>query len=142
MAELHVVSALRDKRAELSGEVRSLEAKIGECRVNLQHVDATLRLFDPEIQPASIRPRQKRTRNEWFGHGECVRMVYDILRDAPAPLPTADIADRLIRTKGIPAEDRSTRALIAKTVLGSLNRAGDTIERVTQGGVVCWQVAA
>jgi hypothetical protein len=69
-------------------------------------------------------------------------MVYDILRDASAPLPTADIADRLIQAKGIPVEDRSTRALITKTVLGSLNRASDTIERVTQGGVVCWKVAA
>ncbi len=142
MGEPHVISALRDKRAELSGLIRDLEKRIGQHRADLQHLDATLRIFDPECQPASIRPRQQRTRNEWFEHGECVRLVCDILRDAPAPMATTDIALRLIESKGISAGDERSRALVQKTVLGSLNRAGGTVERMVVDGLVCWRVAA
>jgi len=142
MGEPHVISALRDKRAELSGLIRDLEKKIGQHRADLVHLDATMRIFDPESQPEAIRPRQQRTRNEWFDHGECVRLVCDILRDAPAPMATANIASRLIAQKGIPAGDERSRALVQKTVLGSLNRADGMVEKMVVDGLVCWRVAA
>lgn len=34
MAETHVLSALRDKRAELSGLIRDIEKQIGQHRVD------------------------------------------------------------------------------------------------------------
>ena len=46
MAELHVVSALRNKRAELAGIVGQLEQQLTRQRTNLAHLDATMRLFD------------------------------------------------------------------------------------------------
>jgi hypothetical protein len=142
MGEPHVISTLRDKRAELSGLIRDLERKIGQHRADLLHLDATMRIFAPECQPESTRARQQRTRNGWFEHGECVRLVCDILRDAPAPMATGDIASRLIERKGIPAGDERSRALVQKTILGSLNRAGGTVERMVVDGLVCWRVAA
>ena len=48
MAELHVVSALRNKRAELAGMVGQLEQQLARQRTNLAHLDATMRLFDPD----------------------------------------------------------------------------------------------
>jgi hypothetical protein len=48
MAEPHVVAALKDKRAELSGSIADLEKRIGQHRADLLHVDAVLRLFAPE----------------------------------------------------------------------------------------------
>jgi hypothetical protein len=45
MAELHVVSALRDKRSELAGTVRQLEQQLAQQRTNLAHLDATMQLF-------------------------------------------------------------------------------------------------
>jgi hypothetical protein len=51
MAELHVVSALRNKRAELAGVVRQLEQQLAQQRTNLAHLDATMQLFDPDIRP-------------------------------------------------------------------------------------------
>ena len=79
---------MRDKRAELSGTIRALEAKIGQHRANLMHLDATLRLFAPEIDPGSISPKRPKARNEWFRHGECLRLIYDVLRDSAAPINT------------------------------------------------------
>ena len=62
MAELHVVSALRNKRAELAGMVGQLEQQLARQRTNLAHLDATMRLFDPEIRPQEIRAKQRRAR--------------------------------------------------------------------------------
>jgi len=142
MAESHVISALRDKRAELSGLIRALEAKIGHHRVELVHLDATIRLFAPEMDPNAIQPRRPVVRNDWFAPGQCIRLIYDFLRDAPAPVATAEIARRLMESTGIPLGDERTRALVHKTVLGSLNRAGGGLEKQVIDGTVCWRAAA
>ena len=63
MAELHVIGALRNKRAELAGMLRQLEQQLEQQRANLAHVDATMRLFDPDIRPNDLHPRQPRERN-------------------------------------------------------------------------------
>ena len=140
MAEQHVIRALRDKRSELAGLVKGLEQKLGEHRTTLTHLDATLRLFDPQIRPEEIRPRQPRTRSVWFRPGECLRLIYDVLRDAPEPLTAREIADRIVGMKGMASGDERSCALIQKVVLGSLNRARNTIERVETAGVVRWRV--
>jgi hypothetical protein len=140
MAELHVVSALRNKRAELAGTVRQLEQQLTQQRTNLAHLDATMRLFDPGIRPQEIRPRQQRARSAWFRQGECLRLIYDELRNAPHSVTTRELAERIMRAKAIPATDDHRRELIQKTVLGSLNRAKETIARVETAGVVSWQL--
>ena len=141
MAEAHVIVALRDKRSALAGMVNRLEQELVEHRTNLAHLDATMRLFDPDIRPEKIRPRRLRDRNAWFRPGECLRLIYDVLRDAPKPLTTRELAERIMDAKAIPAADDRQRALIQKTILGSLNRAKETIERTETAGVVKWRVS-
>ena len=86
MAEADVICALRDKRSELAGMVNHLEQELVERRASLTHLDATMRLFDPDLRPEEIRPRRLRDRNAWFRPGECLRLIYDVLRHAPKPL--------------------------------------------------------
>jgi hypothetical protein len=140
MAELHVVSALRNKRAELAGMVGQLEQQLARQRTNLAHLDATMRLFDPDIRPQEIRAKQQRARSAWFRKGECLRRIYDELRNAAQPLTTRDLAERIMRAKAVPAGDDRSGELIQKTVLGSLNRAKETIARVEAAGVVSWRL--
>ena len=63
-----------------------------------------------------------------------------VLRDAPQPLATRELAERVMAARGTPAADKRTRALIQKTVLASLSRAKGTIERTEVAGVVSWRV--
>jgi hypothetical protein len=63
MAEPHVIGALRNKRSELAGMVNQLEQRLVRYRADLTHLDATMRLFDPDIQPEGIRPRRQRARS-------------------------------------------------------------------------------
>ena len=127
MAELHVVGALRNKRAELAGVVGQLEKQLIQQRMNLTHLDATMRLFDPQVRPSEIRPKQQRERSAWFRPGECLRLIYDQLRDAAQPMTTRELAERIMRVKAIPAAEDHHRELVQKTLLGSLNRAKETI---------------
>jgi hypothetical protein len=140
VAQSHIIGALSNKRAELAGIVRQLEQQLVRQRASLVHLDATMRLFDPEIQPKDIRPKQQRTRNAWFRPGECLRLIYDQLREATQPLTMRDLAERIMRLKAMPAADDQRRVLVQKTLLGSLNRAKQTIARVETAGVVRWQL--
>ena len=102
-------------------------------------------MFDPEIRPQEIRPQEirakrQRARSAWFRQGECLRRIHDELRNAAQPLTTRDLAERLMRAKAVPASDERSRELIQKTVLGSLNRAKETIARVEVAGVVSWRL--
>ncbi len=55
MSEPHVLSALHNKRSELAGILKQLEERLAKHRADLMHVDATMRLFDPDIRPKEIR---------------------------------------------------------------------------------------
>jgi hypothetical protein len=54
MAESHVVSALVSKRAEIAGLIARTEQQLGQFRADLVHLDATLRLFAPGLEPKTI----------------------------------------------------------------------------------------
>src|ERR1700712_6073401 len=97
-----------------------------------------MRLFDATIRPQDIRPRQPRERNAWFRPGECLRLIYDELREAPQPVTTRELAERIMRVKAIPAADNDRRERVQKTLLASLNRAKKTIARVETPGAARW----
>jgi hypothetical protein len=140
MAELHVIGALRNKRAELAGVVSQLERQLSRQRADLTHLDATLRLFDPTIRLSEIRPRRHYVRNTWFHHGECLRLIYDVLRAAGQPVTTRELAERIMQIKAIPAAEARTRDLVQRTLLASLNRAKETIARTEVSGVIAWRL--
>ena len=141
MAELHVVAALKDKRAELSGSIADLEKRIGQHRADLLHVDAVLRLFAPEIEPATIPPRAVRRPNSWFRPGELARLVLEVLRTALMALTVREITAQIMERRELDPQDARTAELLRKLVSNALNRqAADLIERIQDGAVVRWQV--
>ncbi len=132
---------MREKHSELSGALSRLEQQLAQHRGSLAHLDATMRLFDPDMLSQDTDPVPQRGQVSWSGPGECRRLIYDVLRDAPQPLATRELAKRVMAAKGIPAvDDHRTRALIQKTVLASLSRAKGMIEQTEVDGVVSWQV--
>ena len=141
MAEPHVVAALKDKRAELSGGIADLEKRIGQHRADLLHVDGVLRLFAPEFEPATILPRAVRRPNSWFKPGELARLVLDVLRTATAPLSIREITTQIMERRRLDPQDGRTAELLRKLVRNAVNRqAADLVERVEDGTLVRWRV--
>jgi len=140
MAEPHVVDALRGKQSELSGIVSHLEQQIVQHRASLVHLDAAMRLFDPDLVLEGSGSRQQRPRSVWFHPGECLRLIHDVLREAPQPMTTRALIEQVMSMKAITTTDERSCALVQKTVLGLLSRAKATIQRVEIAGVVSWRI--
>ena len=142
MADPHVISALRAKRAEVAGLIDSLERLLAQHRADLMHLDGVLRLYQPDRDPEAIRPRQVRGRNRYFGRGELSRLCRELFRDAPGPLSVADLVAAVIAAKGFDAGDRVLRDRIddlVKAALGPMRRSG-SVEKMGQGRGVRWRL--
>jgi hypothetical protein len=135
MADLHVISALGGKRAELAGLIDSLEGQIAQCRADLVRLDSVLRLYQPKRDRTEIRPKRSVHRNRCFGSGELARLCLDAFRNAVGPLPVSDIVERVITAKGFDTGDRVLQAAISELVKATLApmRRRRTIEKIGQG---------
>ena len=105
MTETHVVSALKAKRAEISGYIRELEKKATAWRSHLAHIDATIKIFAPGTEPELIPPRRTYRRSGYFQRGEFARLCLDELRKANGPVSTADLAKGIMAAKKLPPDD-------------------------------------
>src|SRR5437763_15231367 len=77
------VNALRNMRAKIAGEIAMHEGEVRQRRADLVHIDAVLRLFDPDTDPEGLPVRKVYTRRmAYFGKGETTRRVYDALTEA------------------------------------------------------------
>jgi hypothetical protein len=112
MVEPHVISALRLKRAEISGHIHDLEKRIGRQRANLANLDATIKLFSPGANPDAIPPKRAYRRTRYFAHNELSRLTQDALRTASGPLASAEIAAAVMQAKGMPADDAAFKELV------------------------------
>ena len=121
MAESHVVSALVAKRGELAGEMQRYRRALRRLDEQLGHLDATIRLFAPDYDLSSVRPRQRRIGPRRFAQGECQRLVLEALREAPEPLSDRQVASAVAARKGVEAQSPAGAGL-EKTTLATLRR--------------------
>jgi hypothetical protein len=134
MTNSHVISALRLKRAEISGHIHDLEKRIARQRANLANLDATIKLFSPGTNPDSVSPKRAYRRSRYFAHNELSRLTQDTLRTASGPLTSAEIADAVMQAKGMPAADAAFKEIVAEralTVLRRLAKRGAVIKSGT-----------
>jgi hypothetical protein len=142
MADPHIISALREKRALVAGLIEKLE----QHRADLTHIDGVLRLFQPDRDPTEIKPKRayvRRTR--YFARNELSRLVMDVLRGADGDLRTTDkIAGQVIETKGFDAADVALHASIRDQVLTLLRsfRKQQTVEQIGLGRGMRWKLSA
>jgi hypothetical protein len=134
MAETHVVTALRAKRAEISGHVHDLERKLARHRASLAAIDATIRLYAPELDPDSIPPKRTYRRTRYFAKGELARRIISMLRQADGkPMTTAAITSAALADKGFPIGEGAVSEAVTDMVLTVLRRLSKR-EEVTKSG--------
>lgn len=93
----YALAALKERRALLASEIISLERQLKHRKQLIVHVDQTLRLLDPSIDPKTIKNKRPTRRIKLFRHGELGRMILGALRNANGgPLSTHQIVDGII----------------------------------------------
>jgi hypothetical protein len=122
MADPHVISALREKRAELSGELIAAEKRILQLRDDISSLDRAIRVFDPTGEPHTIRPILRRKKPTLIPRGQCSRAVLDMLRHADSPMTAREIAAQLAARYQMDASNTDAMKALVSKVRNTLAR--------------------
>ncbi len=141
MGEPITVLALRRKRDQISGVIAEYERKIRDAQADLAHVAASLRLFeltgDPSEFPSYI------DLNRLLRRGETTRLCMEALR-AEGPLDTRELAQRIMRAKGLNETDKILGQSIALRIVQTLRlkarRNGKLDGSERRKGVCVWKL--
>jgi hypothetical protein len=76
----YALAALKERRAAIDGELRQCEQRLRHLRSMLEHVDATLSLFDPDGNPKAIKAKRPYRRVKLFSDGALGRHVLNAMR--------------------------------------------------------------
>jgi hypothetical protein len=119
MENEHVLSGLIRKRAEIAGQLEAAQMQVRQLIINLDSLDATIRLFAPDIDLEEIRPKPVPPRHTAF-HGQVSRIILDVLRETGLPLTTKDVARHVMEARGLNVADPRLSHTILKRVGASL----------------------
>ncbi|MEJ0063969.1 MAG: hypothetical protein WDO70_12500 [Alphaproteobacteria bacterium] len=135
MAETHVLSALKDKYAELAGKLKACDDEASRLQAALANLDRTIRLFENDFSPAAIRPLVPR-KPKLFQKGTVIRHALDAMREAGKPLSARDLAIMVLNRQGIQNPDNAAVEHLRRVLTVTLKRKlGDGDIAVTEHGV-------
>ena len=112
----HTINGLLRKRAELAGEIDFLHSKVQEKLIQLDNLDASLRIFQPDIKLEQMKPKPIPPRASAMP-GEMTRAVITVLRRTSEPLTSIEIADRVMDLRCMNKNDQSLVRTIRKRVM-------------------------
>lgn len=121
----NTLAGLVEKRAQLAGMLNYHRAEIRKVICDLDHIDATIRMFDPDADVSRVvrYPTKHRATK-----GEASRFILLMLKKATAPLTSLDIVQAQIKARGLKADDQ--------TVVLMRKRVGATLSAQQRLGVV------
>ncbi|WP_295635820.1 hypothetical protein [Novosphingobium sp.] len=136
------MSALRGKRGELAGRIDALQDQLREAMIDLDHVDATLRLFDPDIELDEIKPKPLPPRHHAF-KGQVSRAILAMLR-ADGAMDGKAITIRLMAERELNANDKVLAKAMQKRIgaaLRNLRERGLVASSPGPGAFQLWAMA-
>jgi hypothetical protein len=142
MTNEHVLSGLMAKRAELAGKIEMMQREIRALVVSLDHVDAAIRIFDPNVDLDDIKARLP-PRHMAF-KGEVSRLILDTLRKSPKPMLVADLSLIVLEGRGLSLDDKPFLRVLQKRVdacLRNLRKKGLVKRTQPHGSLGLWQIA-
>jgi hypothetical protein len=143
MGDTYLISGLVALRRELTGQIVALEDQAAELRKSVTHVDAVLRLVNPAFDVERVPPKRLSHRSRFFGNQELSRMLREVLRDLDGRQASiVDIADAVMKRKGMDLTDDFLLPRIQKTVWAGLDRLAKRgrIERSGYGKQSLWKI--
>lgn len=124
----HVLAGLIRKRAEIAGQIEAAQMQLRQLVIDIDNVDATIRLFKPDIDLEEIKPKPLPPRHTAF-KGEIARIVLGALRDSATPLTTKDITIRVMSERNLNLNDKKLVRIVSK-------RAGACLKHYRNKGMV------
>jgi hypothetical protein len=107
----HALSGLVAKRAEIAGRIVEARTVLRQLIVDLDNIDAAIRIFDPNYDVDSIQPKAVAPLHGISFRGEFVRLILDMMRNAKGPVTTNEVALHVMRQRGLNTADTALLAL-------------------------------
>jgi hypothetical protein len=120
--EIDPLPSLIAGRREVLRNIDRLKANLREAVIQLDHLEATMRMFDPDIDFRSLGARKELPADP-AQHGETMRIVLAALVDAGRPLSTASLIEQIISARGLDRTDAKLRQKLSKRLGPSLRYA-------------------
>ena len=97
----YALHALRERRAEMSGEMTELLRRVRYLKQAIQTLDGTLAIMAPGFDPDTIKPKHPRTKAKLFGAGKLNALILDALRRADRPMSLVEVCEAVARRRGL-----------------------------------------
>lgn len=143
----NTVAGLVAKRKDLAKLHKELLAEAKKVLCDLDHIDATIRLFDPEADLERVRRNRYATKHRAI-KGHLKRFVLSQLREASGPLTSRDVTEAWIKDRGL-APDESTFVTLRKRIGACIKTCanqklvecvGETTDHDAWGPYKLWRV--
>jgi len=111
----HVVTALIAKRAELAGRIEHLQEELRQAVIDLGNVEATLRIFAPDVEIPNLAPRQVPPALPPM-RGDTTRIVLSAIHAAERPSTINELTEVVMRARGLDVENVTLFRVMSKRV--------------------------
>lgn len=113
-----------ERRSEIAEQIAEKRAEVRQLVITIEHVDATIREFQPEADLENID--NKGTRPEtWASRGEALKEILNIMRLTGRPMGVAEIGKEVMQQRGISRKDKRMIRVINKRVSATLRAQRD-----------------
>lgn len=142
----NTVSALREKRGEIAGQIDALQDQLRQAMIDLEHVDATLVMFDPDIVLEQIKPKPLPPRAHAF-KGQVSRGILETLRKE-GTMDGRALTIRLMAQRDLNPNDKALAKAMQKRIgsaLRDLRNRGLVLSEKAEGdakGLLRWSIAS
>ncbi len=128
----NVVSGLLRRRQEVADRLEIVQSQVRQLVLDLDALDATLRLFRPDVEIGVVRIKPIPRRHAAIRH-ESSRIIYSLLREAKGPLTTRDLVRGIMEARGMNTADHAMvetiRLRLASTLRKLKNRGKLTADQ-------------
>lgn len=104
----NTVAGLVAKHKELCDLRDRYNAEIRKLTIDIDHLDACIRLFDPNAETTSIKEYVTKHRAQ---KGSVKRFVLNTLREATSPMTSRQITELWVQDRGLRADEATVTAI-------------------------------
>ena len=130
------------KRQSIADDLDAAQNKVRLLIQAIDAVDATIKLFQPDMEIGIVRVRPTPRRHTAF-RGESSRMILNLLREAGEPMTTRDIVLAVMTARGLNATDKpmheTMRMRVGASLRGMRDR-GSVTSSEGRGASVLWSL--
>lgn len=140
----NTVSGLIRKRKEIAGQIEDAQLRLRQAIIDLDNIDATIRLFRPDIDLEEISPSPLPPRHSAY-KGEMSRIILSALRDSGRAMTSKEVTFHVMAARGLNVHDLRLVRLIQKRVGAALKhwRVRGVLQAAKgPGSFLLWEVTS